>query len=415
MLYVLLDKDEEIARLSNSQRSSQMQWSRIGNRTILWTNEDNKNFRSSISKIGIHTDTNSPRSCKGQLYLVMQVGNSFQRKYPNIPVVLEKGRYLAVDVTSEQLIEMDKNDENCWMLRPLPPNQVILDIIRPERREVVPWIHSLAESVSLSTYQAYLTQLTTFRTRYSSSPLYKDAVKWTTDLLKSFNYSTRLDEISIGTGKSYNVVADLTGHRTGLRDIVIISAHLDSINIDEGPQSEAPGADDNASGSAGLLEIGRVLASHNSTHDLRLILFGGEEEGLFGSRQYVSGLSPSERSRIRAVINMDMIATLNSNAPTVLLEGAYLSQSIIDNLAASASTYTSLKIETSLNPFNSDHVPFINVHVPAVLTIEGADSSNTNIHTANDTLSHINYDLALEIVRMNLATAAFLVGHEEVR
>ena len=410
-----MDKDEEIARLSNSQRSSQMQWSRIGNRTILWTNEDNKNFRSSISKIGIHTDTNSPRSCKGQLYLVMQVGNSFQRKYPNIPVVLEKGRYLAVDVTSEQLIEMDKNDENCWMLRPLPPNQVILDIIRPERREVVPWIHSLAESVSLSTYQAYLTQLTTFRTRYSSSPLYKDAVKWTTDLLKSFNYSTRLDEISIGTGKSYNVVADLTGHRTGLRDIVIISAHLDSINIDEGPQSEAPGADDNASGSAGLLEIGRVLASHNSTHDLRLILFGGEEEGLFGSRQYVSGLSPSERSRIRAVINMDMIATLNSNAPTVLLEGAYLSQSIIDNLAASASTYTSLKIETSLNPFNSDHVPFINVHVPAVLTIEGADSSNTNIHTANDTLSHINYDLALEIVRMNLATAAFLVGHEEVR
>jgi hypothetical protein len=412
---MVLDKDEEVALLSKSQRSPQVHWSRIGNSTILWTNEDNKIFRSNINKIGINTDTNSPRDCKGQLYLVMQVGSSFQRKYPNVPVVLQKGRYLAVDVTSEQLIDMDKNDENCWMLRPLPSNQVISDVIKPERREVVPWIQLLAASISLSTYQAYLTQLTTFRTRYSSSSFFKDAVKWATDLLNEFNYQTRIDEITVGTSKSYNVVADLMGHGTGLRDIVIISAHLDSINIDEGPQSEAPGADDNASGSAGLLEIARVLASHNSTHDLRFILFGGEEEGLIGSRHYVNGLSPSERSRISAVINMDMIATLNTNTPTVLLEGASLSQSIIDTLATSASSYTSLKIETSLNPFNSDHVPFINAHVPAVLTIEGTDSSNTNIHTRNDTLNHINYDLALEIVRMNLATAALLVGIEEVQ
>lgn len=411
---MILDKDEEINRLSSSPRPSQMHWSRIGNRTILWTNESNEVFNSDIKRIGINIDTSTPRHSNGQLYLVMQVGSSFQQNYPNIPVILEKGRYLAVAVTSEQLMSMDKNDENCWILRPLPPDQVIVDVVQPEKQEVVPWIRSLASSVTLSTYQANLTHLATFRTRYSISSHFTDAVKWATDQLNSFGYITRVDEINVGSGKSYNVIADLSGHSNGMKDIVIICAHLDSINNDEGPQSEAPGADDNASGSAGLLEIARILATQNSRHDLRLILFGGEEEGLIGSKHYVNRLSSSDRSRIRAVINMDMIATLNTDTATVLLEGASLSQSIIDSLAASASTYTSLKVEVSLNPFNSDHVPFIDVHVPAVLTIEGTDSSNTNVHTANDTLAHINYDLALDIIRMNIATVALILGKEEI-
>jgi Zn-dependent M28 family amino/carboxypeptidase len=63
-------------------------------------------------------------------------------------------------------------------------------------------------------------------------------------------------------------------------------------------------------------------------------------------------------------------------------------------------------VQTSLHPFNSDHVPFIDTSIPAVLTIEGTDDANHNIHTADDTLDHIDYDLALQIVRMNVATTA---------
>jgi hypothetical protein len=54
-------------------------------------------------------------------------------------------------------------------------------------------------------------------------------------------------------------------------------------------------------------------------------------------------------------------------------------------------------------------VPFIDELIPAVLTIEGTDSSNNNIHTANDTLDYINCGLALDIVRMNLAVASKLL------
>lgn len=86
---------------------------------------------------------------------------------------------------------------------------------------------------------------------------------------------------------------------------------------------------------------------------------------------------------------------------------------VIDGLAAAAATYTRLEVRTSLRPFNSDHVPFIDAGIPGVLTIEGADSSNHNIHSANDTLAHINYDLAHDILRMNVAYAAHAVGRRE--
>ena len=159
-----------------------------------------------------------------------------------------------------------------------------------------------------------------------------------------------------------------------------MSAHLDSINLEGNAASPAPGADDDGSGSAGVVEIARALKNHQGRHDLTLVLFGGEEQGLLGSKSYVAALTPAARARIRAVVHMDMIGSLNSPAPSVLLEGAALSQAVIDGLVAAASTYTGLDVQTSLNPFNSDHVSFIRKNVPAVLTIEGTDDANHAIH-----------------------------------
>ncbi|MGH3614773.1 MAG: M28 family peptidase, partial [Pseudonocardia sp.] len=112
----------------------------------------------------------------------------------------------------------------------------------------------------------------------------------------------------------------------------------------------------------------------------------------------------------RAVVNMDMIGTLNTPTPAVLLEGATGSQHVIDALAEAAEEFTGLVVQTSLSPFNSDHVPFIQAGVPAVLTIEGADGANANVHSAADTLDTIDGDLPLEILRMNIGFTAELLG-----
>ena len=105
---------------------------------------------------------------------------------------------------------------------------------------------------------------------------------------------------------------------------------------------------------------------------------------------------------------MDMIGSLNSSSRGVLLEGAPVSQSVIDRLSEAASTYTSLAVETSLHPFASDHVPFIEKGIPAVLTIESADNTNHTVHSAQDTVDRIDYELLTDILRMNVA---FIAAH----
>ena len=112
-----------------------------------------------------------------------------------------------------------------------------------------------------------------------------------------------LDTVVFEGATSSNVIAERPGRGPSPRSVVVVTAHLDSINIAGGPAAAAPGADDNGSGSAGLLTIAETLEHHVAEHDLRLILFGGEEQGLVGSLAYVAGLSTAERERIRGVVN----------------------------------------------------------------------------------------------------------------
>ena len=96
-------------------------------------------------------------------------------------------------------------------------------------------------------------------------------------------YGTQLVAISVRGAVSHNVIASREGSGQNERRQVLVTAHLDSINHQDGPAGDAPGADDNASGSAGVMEMARVLKDHPSIDDVKFILFGGEEQGLLGS------------------------------------------------------------------------------------------------------------------------------------
>jgi len=353
---------------------------------------------------------------KDSMYLVIQNGRCFQLERPEAHVLFDKGRYLVVALDPEEASQIDGGV--CFGIKPLEEKTVAFDVRARAAERVAPaaWIQNLVDAVSRSDFEASLTHLASFPTRFSTSTQYRDAATWALGQLDAMGYATTVQPISIPVlaDDSQNVVAERLGTGSGTRDLVLVVAHLDSINIRGGPEANAPGGDDNATGSAGLLEIARVLKDHAAERDLRFVLFGGEEEGLLGSQQYIDNLPAADRARIRAVINMDMIGTLNTPTPSVLLEGATVSQSLIDELASAAATYTALDIQISLQPFNSDHVSFIEEGFPAVLTIEGTDGANDNVHTANDTLDNIDYDFALEILRMNVATTAKALAPQEV-
>jgi len=406
--YVIVPASVDPAAGRSARREPGLKWCRFGDEVIYWTTG------MADSSAGRRVRTLGPvaQSSRGLLHLVVQAGNSFRHEFPHVPVILDRGRYLAVELSDDEFVRASFGSSAHFGVVPLPQNSsIVVPASSAGRRlhAVDPALAMLADQVSAGHIQDALVTLTGFGTRHSLSQGYVQAGDWVTERLQSWGYVLTRVPITVGSGTSFSVVADKPGHGDDPR-LVLVTAHLDSINHVDGPLAPAPGADDNGSGCAGVLEIARILADRTDVQDLRLVLFGGEEEGLFGSEQYVRALSQHDRRRLQAVINMDMVGTLNSDQPGVLLEGAPVSQGLLDELTASAQDYTTLAVEVSLNPFASDHVPFINAGLPAALTIEGMDSANTHVHSSDDTLDKISYPLACEIITMNLVTVARLIG-----
>jgi peptidase M28-like protein len=382
----------------------------FGKEVLLYSDEPQQPAAAASPSRGARLPHRHEEVAREQMHIVVQNGRLFQQHHPDVPVLHDRGRFLLVNIDPKRARKLADKNETCFGIFPLEENQVVFDLRAPAGRAPVPFIQNLVGKVGRAPVESSLTKLVSFPTRNSTSQGFSDAVTWAQKQLKDMGYQTRLQTITVNGKKSRNIIADKPGEASGARKVVIATAHLDSINLQGGPGAPAPGADDNGSGSAGLLEIARVFQKHRSAQNLRLILFGGEEQGLFGSKHYVASLTLTEKKKIRAVVNMDMIGSLNSDTRSVLLEGAPLSQTVIDGLTQAAATYTQLSVETSLNPFASDHVPFIAAKLPAVLTIEGADSTNKRIHSAKDTIDKIDYETTLEILRMNIGFIASEIG-----
>lgn len=113
-------------------------------------------------------------------------------------------------------------------------------------------------------------------------------------MLLSYGYAVNKVSVPLNTSSSANLIADKMGQGVQCK-LLLVTAHLDSVNLAGGIGAVAPGADDNASGVAGALEIARILGPRAANHDLRVILFGGEEQGLRGSTMSPRSLRRSGR------------------------------------------------------------------------------------------------------------------------
>ena len=383
-------------------------WIRFGREVLIFTEDEMPEHN--LRRQPVHVYSFPKEILQTELYIVAQKGRLFQQHNPTVTVIHDYGRYLLVRLEST-LIEKIKN-VSCYNFVPLARGQTFFEDHELEdfRRESIPFIQALVDKLKTDNLKKVLEFLTTFKTRFWTSFGYSQAASRMGKLLSDMGYDVRSQPFGTTGGKSFNVIADKQG-LGGERKVVLVTAHLDSISETDGENVPAPGADDNGCGCAGLIEIARIFQTHPGEHDLRFILFGCEEKGSIGSKRYVKYLSPEERDRIRAIVNMDMIGYAKSPSQKVLIEGAQISQCVINALLEAAATYTKFSsIQTSLLPQNSDHVSFIDERMPAVLTTEGVEGTNPNIHSPHDTINTINYHFALEILRMNVGYIAKEIG-----
>lgn len=176
-------------------------------------------------------------------------------------------------------------------------------------------------------------------------------------------------------------------------EYIIVGAHYDHIGFGEngsramgGGRAIHNGADDNASGIAGLLELAEYFASSRESlrRNILLVAFGAEELGVLGSSHFVKN-PPFPLEKVVAMINMDMIGRLREGKLTVLGTGSSPEWSRLLNIANSSLKLTLLTKDSGFAP--SDQTPFLAKGIPAIQFFTGV---HTDYHTPGDDWNKIN-------------------------
>ncbi len=184
-------------------------------------------------------------------------------------------------------------------------------------------------------------------------------------------------------------------------ETVVVGAHYDHLGYGgEGsgslvPEVHAvhPGADDNASGTSGMLEIARRMAAAPPARTVLFAAFAGEEEGLLGSAHLVQHL-PVPKDGIVAMVNLDMVG--RPKPGPALTIGGYATAAQWPGLVEKLNANHHLKLSTSKGGFGaSDHSSFYAAEIPVLFLFTGA---HEDYHKPSDTADRINYARMGEVV-----------------
>jgi len=271
-----------------------------------------------------------------------------------------------------------------------------------------PFIESIVSLVSSSDLAAHVQSLQDFQTRYASTTNCESAGE---ALFSSFT-ALGLDDVHFepftfsGSYTSRNVVAEKTGE-TYPNEVYIICSHYDSTSPSR--LTLAPGADDNASGTAAVLEAAGVLAPYSFDFTVRFISFSAEEWGLWGSRAYAAA-ARAAGDRILGVINLDMIAYADAMPEDLQIIVNQDSTWLADLFLAAGSHYGVVGGTKTVDAsfVYSDHAPFWDNGYPALLAIEDEPLTNPYYHRTTDTLDKLNLDFFTSATRTSIGLLAEL-------
>ena len=280
-----------------------------------------------------------------------------------------------------------------------------------------PVVDGIVDRFTLPIYDRYLRDVSgknsvviggssyTFATRYSYSTGGAKSWQYAYERFQALGYQVRYQNYTHSGHALKNIIATLPG-QTSSKVIYVLCGHLDSTSQDA--MNHAPGAEDNGSGAAAVLAAAEVLAGEEFDSTIELVLFSGEEQGLWGSEAYVAEAVAQGRD-IRDAVNMDMISYTSSNYG-VSIEGGHAWATLMQAVADAITTYTALSYEYSYISWGSDHVPFQDAGIPAILAIDLDWSDYPYYHSTGDTYERTNPAFAVEIGRAALATIAQLAG-----
>ena len=268
---------------------------------------------------------------------------------------------------------------------------------------IAPAVNAVVSEASTSRVFGYERALFDFDSKHITRPGNKLASSYLFDTYKSFGYTPEFQWFpraeAVG-GQTANVVATLKG-TTNPELVYVVSSHYDSVAI-------GPGADDDTSGTAALLETARILAGHPQPATIVFASFTGEESGLLGSREFVRRAS-ADRVRIVGALNNDMVGWANDNRLDNTIR--YSNPGIRDIQHGAAMQFSNLITYDALYYKNTD----AHAYYEAYGDIVGGIGSypvlgSPHYHQSHDTLDTINHQLVTEVAKTTAATLMLLAS-----
>ncbi|SFM98034.1 M28 family metallopeptidase [Dokdonella immobilis] len=300
------------------------------------------------------------------------------------------------------------------------PNSVIAHRVRPQPDGAAadPLIVPLVDAINPARWFADLDSLTQWD-RSSYGPELALSRAWIEGRFSTIGLEVSAPAFSMpGSGGGQINVNNVIGRWNGTRlpdEWIIVGAHYDSRNSSLSSTTNTPGAEDNASGCAGVIELARVLVANRPQRSILFMCYAGEEQGLYGSKAHVQALQASgDLARVQAVVTMDMIGYSADTTLDVLFESGATWSAYLNQFADAAAAYVpELRVTLSTNPFGSDHVPYLNAGKKTLLAIENDWDVYPYYHRSTDTSDHVGANaqaMGGAILRTSVAVLAELAG-----
>ena len=220
------------------------------------------------------------------------------------------------------------------------------------------------------------------------------------DYYHDFTYTKKDKEVV-----THNIIAVLPGKDKRLRnEYIVVGSHYDHLGMGgEGSGSRRPdtlgvhpGADDNASGDAVVLELAKHFKKVRSPRSIIFMFFGAEEQGLIGSKNFIEWMKKEDAQRKRlpadikgivAMVNLDMVGRMRDNALSVSGTGT---SSEFKAIAEEVAAQTNLNISCTPDGYGpSDQASFVAADIPVLFLTTGG---HMEYHTPDDVPSTLNYD-----------------------
>lgn len=271
---------------------------------------------------------------------------------------------------------------------------------------------SLLDQIDPARLTASVADLAGMGTRLSGSPELEQAALWIHAKFASAGYPIK-DIQSLcfklpDDGIAANVVC--FPERTD-QGFLLVCAHYDSTS--QKPKTDAPGADDNASGVAVMLEVARLMRIAFPARPVMYVAFAGEEQNLDGSSA-LAARAKAEAWPIDLLINLDMVGWVNPEHPsTVIIEFDYgwvsphndaASKFYGLRMAQATVDYTSLNVEHD-NIWSGDYLPFEVSDVPCIGIYDGGADAPF-YHSSNDVPAVVSAERLVQVARILFAFVA---------